>query len=248
MAICKQCGNIIIEPHLLGKNRISHKIFIKRQFCSNSCSTKFTSKFRYKICEKCNKKFESKSDEVKICTKCSKIKKCLYCNKETKNNKFCSLSCCAKYSHKNNILGKLKPKIKRVCIQCKNTFIPIRKERILCSNKCAAVYRHKVYNFHISKSCRKFLNRLENILEIKIEREFMLDYRFFDGKYKNILFEIDGPFYHSLPRQKKIDILKNNIALKNNFKLYRFEVGNVSEINKVIIKNTESINQIKSLV
>ena len=57
-----------------------------------------------KKCEKCNNMFEQSANNQKCCNDCRFIK-CEYCGKETKNKKYCSLSCSGHFSGK--IGGKI---------------------------------------------------------------------------------------------------------------------------------------------
>lgn len=108
-------------------------------------------------------------------------------------------------------------------------------KRKLCELQILRLQKNKS---RISKSCAKFLDALEKIWNVKIEREFSLDGRLFDGKVENLLIEIDGKFWHQLPIQIKIDEKKNRIAKNHKYKLKRFEINRESDIPK-------TLNQIK---
>ena len=97
----------------------------------------------------------------------------------------------------------------------------------------------------ISKSSQKFLNRIEDEFGIEFDdREFPLENKFYDAKYKDILIEVDSKWWHSLDEHKKNDKLKNKIAKNNNYRLYRFEVNSEQEVNKVFNQNRNLIENI----
>lgn len=89
---------------------------------------------------------------------------------------------------------------------------------------------------YISKSATAFLDKIEQKFNIKIEREFPIKYRYFDGKFKNYLIEVDGEYWHSDPDQKQIDEYKNQLAKGNGFKLIRCTVNNIKEIDSALSK------------
>ena len=95
-----------------------------------------------------------------------------------------------------------------------------------------------------SESERLFLDQIETIYNIKIERQFCLHYRFFDGRYKNFLLEIDGKHWHTKRSAILRDKWKEMIAEKNGFKLYRIELNNRREIPIVLEKNKTLLEEI----
>lgn len=68
--------------------------------------------------------------------------KCLNCQIETSNPKFCTRSCANSYNNKGVIKNKPKP---RICKKCKEKFYSSRshRSRILCSTCVAAKYDYK---------------------------------------------------------------------------------------------------------
>ena len=92
-----------------------------------------------------------------------------------------------------------------------------------------------------SKSCVEFLNKLENMFDVKIEREIQLSGKFYDGKFNNILIEVDSDYWHNI---NKTDDIKNEIAKNNNFILYRFKVNGIKEVDAVINKNLDALKNI----
>ena len=97
----------------------------------------------------------------------------------------------------------------------------------------------------MSKSSQKFLNLIEQEFSIKIEREFELQYKFFDGKYNDILIEVDSKYWHRTKRQLRNDAKKNKIAKENGYKLFRFVVNDERHATKVF---EENINILKDIL
>ena len=97
-----------------------------------------------------------------------------------------------------------------------------------------------------SESERLFLDQLESIYNIKIERQFKLHYRYFDGRFENCLLEIDGKKWHSKKKDVLRDKWKEMIAIKNGFKLYRIELNNRREIPAALEKNKTVLEEIFS--
>jgi very-short-patch-repair endonuclease len=81
-----------------------------------------------------------------------------------------------------------------------------------------------------SKSEKLFLDTLEAVFSVKIERQFMLDSRFFDGRFGEHLIEVDGFYWHSKPAAVRKDALKDHIAQKYGFKLHRIRLNKSSEV------------------
>lgn len=95
-----------------------------------------------------------------------------------------------------------------------------------------------------SKSEKKFLDQVETIYGIEIERQFPLSYRFYDGRYKEHLFEIDGEKWHSSPVHKKRDSWKNKLAVKFGFNLHRIKLNSLKEVPIVLEENKELLEGI----
>jgi len=99
--------------------------------------------------------------------------------------------------------------------------------------------------FGYSKSGTLFLNQLENSLNLKIEREFNLQNKFYDGKINNILVEVDGTYFHRTSKQKKNDEYKDQLAKDHGYILYRFTVDSEKEVPKALIKYASQIEELK---
>ena len=138
----------------------------------------------------------------------------------TKKN--CRCFVCAKRGKNNNRFGKRLSKI--------------TKEKMRVSH----IEYAKTAPFTLqSKSATTFLDCIEKMIHTKIEREFELGGRFFDGKLGNILIEVDGRYWHT---DNPIDALKEEIAKKHKFVLMRFEVNNEREIPSVLETIKERIH------
>lgn len=101
---------------------------------------------------------------------------------------------------------------------------------------------HNIYH-GISKSETLFLNKIEELYNIKFERSVYVGGRYYDAKIKNCLVEVDGKYWHSKPKMIEVDILKNKIAKNNGYTLYRFEVNNVEEVDEKITKYKPEIEK-----
>lgn len=100
----------------------------------------------------------------------------------------------------------------------------------------------------ISKSETQFLDILQEILNIKIERHYEITTKEYDGRYKNILFEVDGEYWHNKTHHKENDVTKNDLANANGYILFRFIVNEVSEINNRVLEYDNVIKNIKRLL
>ncbi len=95
------------------------------------------------------------------------------------------------------------------------------------------------HNFTPSKSETRFLDLLEIIYNIKFERQYPLlldDMGFsYDGRYKNILIEIDGKYWHNKPHQIRNDELKSFVAIDNDFILLRININSIKQVEETIL-------------
>lgn len=90
-----------------------------------------------------------------------------------------------------------------------------------------------------SKSSTLFLNNIEKLFGITIEREYRLNHRYFDGKFNNILIEVDNSYWHK--NTQKNDLYKDNIALNNGFTIIRCQVESIKQVPQAIEQYKESI-------
>lgn len=85
-------------------------------------------------------------------------------------------------------------------------------------------------NSGISKCANSLLIKIEQYLQYKIEREYQIKDKFFDGYIPelNLLIESDGKYWHSTKKAKEIDNIKNTLAREVGLNLFR--VTNDSEL------------------
>lgn len=57
----------------------------------------------------------------------------------------------------------------------------------------------------------------------------------YDGRYKNILVEIDEKYGHSKPYQRRRDELKNFVAMDNDFILLRINIDSIKQVEETIL-------------
>ena len=87
-------------------------------------------------------------------------------------------------------------------------------------------------SFKPSASATMFLDELEKRWG-KIEREVEIGGRLFDGRVGEYLIEVDSDFYHSTPKQKRIDAIKESVATRNKYTLFRFRhINDVRAVHK----------------
>jgi very-short-patch-repair endonuclease len=87
------------------------------------------------------------------------------------------------------------------------------------------------------------LKKLEKLLDVKIERQFRLDNKLYDGRIGRILLEIDGIFWHSKTKDRINDHEKDKIARNHGFKLIRLRISSLKDINNVIASNIKLIRE-----
>jgi very-short-patch-repair endonuclease len=128
---------------------------------------------------------------------------------------------------------------------------PIINKRVREAAAKGAQGFSKKHNTHIELTMKKLLN------EIKLRDKFIFQYRIKDyntknifnfdfvDKYKKIIIECDGDYWHSNPlfynnlnetqqHNKQRDVLKEEFCKKNGFKLYRFwENDFIKNIDKI---------------
>jgi very-short-patch-repair endonuclease len=105
---------------------------------------------------------------------------------------------------------------------------------------------HKKFGIRVSMSETKFLDILEVLYNVKIERQFKLNHRYYDGRYGEYLIEVDGEKWHSKPKDQLRDKLKDKIAAKNGFKLCRIVLNSSRDIPKVLLHNSELLKELFS--
>jgi len=89
-----------------------------------------------------------------------------------------------------------------------------------------------------------FLDAVETMFQVKVFRQFPLEYWFYDAQYGKVLFELDGFRWHSRPKQKKRDVKKDETAKKYGFTLHRIRLDRVRDVKKVIEENRQLLTEI----
>lgn len=103
------------------------------------------------------------------------------------------------------------------------------KTRLKLSKLAAERMARNKNTFKPSKIETQILDELECALGITIERQFIIhdDYwgsKVYDGRWRQMLIEVDGMFYHRLARQVTNDLIKSHLARKNGFRLHRINI------------------------
>ena len=104
----------------------------------------------------------------------------------------------------------------------------------------------------VSQSERAFLNKLESMINEKIERQFCIHTnrgrRFYDGfiKNRNLLIEVDCEKWHLSDYKKENDRFKDMIANQNGYKMIRYQCENLQNVDKAL-KNV-NVENIKSTI
>lgn len=114
------------------------------------------------------------------------------------------------------------------------------KKRVLHKKVKAKHY----FKNSVSASETEFLNRVEKMFDVTINRQFPLEYWFYDGQYGMHLFEIDGTKFHSRPKSKKRDAVKDEVAKRYGFQLHRIKLDRVRDVTLAIMENTNTLNKI----
>lgn len=202
----------------------------QKRFCSYSCLHKMNaSRKRTKHSEETKTKISLNNAIAWNYRKNKRIIKkinCETCNKEIETNynqKFCSRSCQITNVNKNRIIS----------------------EETRQKMKNAIMTRPDNFSI-VSKLETEFFNRLEKKFNIKIQRQFRLDNKIYDGLFHNNLIELDGSYWHSFEHAKINDKLKDEIAKKNNFNIIRIKTTSVNEIDKQIEENLKLFESVFS--
>lgn len=186
------------------------------------------------ICEECGKQFKMKNDRV--------------------HQRFCSYSCSGKFKSRTSI-----PKIhKKTCPNCYKTFEVIAKKKniIFCSKDC-------LYQDMFSKKHRKgcftkpeikfwkllIENKIDFAFQYKLKDTVNSKLKFYDFYLPNIdtLIEIDGIYWHGKDKTddelnkrlfeiRKNDLIKNQLALEQNYKLIRIWEDEIDNFNFELLK------------
>jgi len=101
-----------------------------------------------------------------------------------------------------------------------------------------ALYNAKTMRY-VSKSELLFLDAIERIYGIVIQRQTQLFGRVYDGRYNRILFEIDSDYWHR--NKQDVDRMKDELALKHGFCIVRIVIDNSRCVSRALIELKPSL-------
>lgn len=225
------CSNLKCDK---GENGAPKELTYQNKYCSNECvphngslNKKKSKESKLKQSKTRKRKFESgelkvwnkgltrETDErvAKLCIKGGETQKILY-----KNGEMISW-----------IKGLTKYNDERVTKLSKNV-----------SKTLISKYKSGEITFNgISKVEIEFGIKIKEIFNIELESSYWIENKCYDYKVPNkkILIECDGSYWHSLVKAKENDIYKNILAEKYGYKLYRFKLDKIEEIENIINNN-----------
>ena len=197
-----------------------------------------------KLCCICNKEFNVKPSRIKRgWGKCCSLK----CNGEWRSQKYRGEKC---YQWKG---GKT---VKRKCLSCDTSFMLFpswayrknRKTGMFCSRKCKAI-------FYLSKQIKK-----DTLPERLIEKELLKQGILYSKQVPllgvaivdfllpdKVIIQVDGDYWHSLPKVKKRDANQDFILGFKGYKIYRFWERNIKKSPSACIKHVITKNICQNL-
>ena len=127
-----------------------------------------------------------------------------------------------------------------ICPICKKEWeVQVTSLKRLHSTQC----RNCTLKQRESKTATTLLNKLENILDLKIEREHKLENRYFDGYIPELktLIESDSPYWHKRQKDSQNDRYKEQIAKTAGLRLIRVKNDSPADHEQAIEKILTSI-------
>jgi len=248
---CLNCGKeIYVIPSVAKRG--------KGKFCSKACSAIFNGKARIgkpspqsrinvlKAHEAVRGKpaWNRKDKIILTCQFCGQAYQVHEC--ETDRSKFCSRECSHKF--KATITGTSHPLWKRQLRKCewcgKEVWVKPAKlhEFRFCSRQCLGAW--------VSSNCQS-PTKPELIVKDALQKlsiPFETEYRI--GKYPcdfvliqhHIVIEVDGDYWHSLPKRKKLDKIKDAYLQSQGWKVIRLKEMNIyHDLSKCLIKISKHI-------
>jgi len=249
---CLNCGKeIYVIPSVAKRG--------KGKFCSKACSNSFNSKKRIgkpspqsrinilKAHEAVRGKpaWNRKDKITLICQFCGQSYLVHEC--EVNRSKFCSRICANK--HKTAIKGTSHPLWKRQLCACewcgKEVWVKPAKlqEFRFCSRQCLGAWT-AVRN-HKPTIPEQIIANMLTELQIPFDTEYRI------GKYScdftlpqhYIVIEVDGDYWHSLPKQKRFDKVKDSYLQGQGWKVIRIkEMDIYHNLSKCLIKISKYIS------
>lgn len=222
------------------------------KYCSNKCSNKVIANLPYvkEIISKANIGNKRRHNSISR-------RFCGCCNKELYNHQkmFCSNKCASMIISKNaERIEKIRKSSlgRRHTQETKDKISFINKGRIR-SEKTRQLLREigkaqalkgQTKVFKPSKSEIYFGKRIKDTYNINLTSSKWIEGRCFDYNYKNYLFELDGERWHRLSYQMENDNLKNKIAERNGYTLYRFKLNRIRDVDNLIEQNKNIFDKI----
>ncbi len=113
----------------------------------------------------------------------------------------------------------------------------MRGKRLKSKKQLYKSKKKKIIKDMTSKSEKFLLDSLETIYNIKIERQYQINHKYFDGRYAMHIIECDGSRWHSNKKDLKNDIFKDEIAKRNGFEMHRIQLNRIKEVPKCLQEN-----------
>lgn len=95
-----------------------------------------------------------------------------------------------------------------------------------------------------SKAEIAFGKKIKEVYGIRLVSSKKLEGRFFDYCFGKYLFELDGSFWHRTKEQLATDQLKNEIAKRNGYILYRFQLDAAKYVEVLVDRYHELFQEI----
>ncbi|WP_180994123.1 hypothetical protein [Bacillus sp. Marseille-P3661] len=217
------------------------------QYCSSKCAQK---KDKAKICPVCNEKFSNEDTRIKTCS--------LSCSKQLKASKIKSWHQKMSTQQKENHFGNIIRKTSRTRKKNKTPSWNSGKTGIY-SEETIQKIRLATLKQMENQSFRK--TRIERLMEIILKElgvtytySFILENRQYDFlvQSQKLIIECDGDYWHANPKfypspkdwqleRIQIDKQKNEIAIKNNYKIVRFWEFDILNNRDFVISKLKSI-------
>ncbi|MCM3617749.1 endonuclease domain-containing protein [Sutcliffiella horikoshii] len=229
----------LICSYELCNNKVGLRRGIPKLHCSRSCSTKG----KPLECLVCSSKFEASNRQTKTCSK--KCAKTLKSQKVAEWHKKMPID--IKNEHFNSIIKKTSATRRQNNTPSWNSGKTGVYSRETIEKIRAATLRQMEDQVFKKTKIEKIMEKFLQDQHIDYQYSFILEKRQFDFLLKDygLIIECDGDYWHANPkfypkpeewqlRRIKIDKNKNNIAIKNGYRIVRFwEDDILNNFNKV---------------
>jgi very-short-patch-repair endonuclease len=134
----------------------------------------------------------------------------------------------------SNRKGKVRWKV--ICHACNKYNETCTSDLLYKKIKSCTCLRNNHPPRQVSKTETYFLDKLEEEFNIKIERQYKIKNKYYDGylEDRNLLIECDSDYWHSSARAKSNDRYKTKLAEENNLNLVRFKINSINNANSVL--------------